>query len=113
MSVVDRRPPFYLGIDLGGTNIKAGVVDDSGQPCSSVSVATNAALGPDVGLQTLAEAARRAVAASRLEWSDIDSVGLGSPGTMDIEAGLLLDPPNLPGWTDLPIRQRLADLLDR
>jgi glucokinase len=51
--------------------------------------------------------------ASGLDWSEIEAVGLGSPGTMDIEAGMLLDPPNLPGWIDLPIRQRLADLLDK
>src|SRR5947209_5328257 len=113
MSASDRRPPFYLGIDLGGTNVKSGVVDDAGKPCSSVSLETRAALGPEAGLQTLAEAARRAVAASGLAWADIEAVGLGSPGTMDIEAGLLLDPPNLPGWTDLPIRQRLAARLDK
>src|SRR5215213_2486053 len=113
MSAVERRPPFYLGIDLGGTNVKSGVVDDLGQPCSSVSLETRAALGPEAGLQTLAEAARRAVAASGLEWDDIQAVGLGSPGTMDIEAGMLLDPPNLPGWTDLPIRDRIAALVGK
>ena len=32
MSAHDRQPPYYLGIDLGGTNIKSGVVDDVGQP---------------------------------------------------------------------------------
>jgi glucokinase len=108
-----RRPPFYLGIDLGGTNIKSGVVDDDGQPYSSVSLATRAALGPEEGLRTLAEAARQAVKASGLDWKEIKAVGLGSPGTMDIEAGLLLDPPNLPGWDNLPIRQRLAEMLDK
>src|SRR5690349_12244549 len=113
MSAVDRRPPFFVGIDLGGTNVKSGVVDDAGQPCSSVSLETRAALGPEVGLQTLAEAARRAVAASGLDWGDIHAVGLGSPGTMDIDAGMLLDPPNLPGWTDLPIRERLAERLGK
>lgn len=112
MSAV-RRPPYYLGIDLGGTNVKSGVVDDAGHSYSSVSMKTQAALGPEVGLETLAEVARRAVKASGLDWKDIVAVGLGSPGTMDIEAGLLLDPPNLPGWTNLPIRQRLADMLDK
>jgi glucokinase len=108
-----RRPPFYLGIDLGGTNVKSGVVDDDGQTYSSVSLKTRAALGPEEGLKTLAEAARQAVKASGLDWKEIKAIGLGSPGTMDIEAGLLLDPPNLPGWDNLPIRQRLAELLDK
>jgi len=108
-----RRPPFYLGIDLGGTNVKSGVVDDDGQSYSSVSLKTRASLGPEVGLQTLAEAARQAVAASGLDWKEIKAVGLGSPGTMDIEAGLLLAPPNLPGWDNLPIRQRLSEILEK
>jgi glucokinase len=111
MSITERRPPFYLGIDLGGTNIKSGVVDDDGQPLSAVSLATEAERGPEEGLKTLAEAGRRAVEASGLDWSAIRAVGLGSPGTMDIPAGLLIDPPNLPGWTNLPIRDRLAEML--
>lgn len=105
--------PFYLGIDLGGTNIKSGVVRDDGHPVSSVSVKTRARLGPEAGLANLADAARRAVEASGVGWDQIAAVGLGSPGTMDIDAGVLLDPPNLPGWTNLPIRDRLAALLGK
>lgn len=113
MSARDRQPPFYLGIDLGGTNIKSGVVDDQGRPVSSVSVETNADRGPENGLESLAEAGRLAVRASGLGWDEIEAVGLGSPGTMDIPAGLLLDPPNLPGWVNFPIRQRLAEALGK
>jgi glucokinase len=108
MSEGAHRPPYYLGIDLGGTNIKSGVVDDDGQPISSVSVPTEAERGPEAGLANLALAGRRAVEASGVGWEAIRAVGLGSPGTMDIRAGLLLDPPNLPGWVDWPIRDRLS-----
>ncbi len=108
-----RRPPYFLGIDLGGTNIKAGVVDDDGQPVSSVSVPTRADLGPETGIANLAEAAKQAVSESGIDWHEIEAVGLGSPGTMDIQAGLLLNPPNLPGWDDFPIRDRLARALGR
>ncbi len=113
MDAEGRRPPFYLGIDLGGTNIKAGVVDDAGRPASSVSLETRAARGPEVGLATLDRAGRLAVAGSGLSWDDVASVGLGTPGTMDIQAGLLLEPPNLPGWDNLPIRDLLADRLGK
>jgi glucokinase len=111
MSDEGRRPPFYLGIDLGGTNIKSGVVDDEGRPISSISLETEAERGPVVGLANLAEAGRRAVKASGLSWDEIVAVGLGSPGTMDIRGGMLLDPPNLPGWVNLPIRERLSQAL--
>ena len=108
-----RPSPFYLGIDLGGTNIKSGVVDDNGRVLSTISVATQADLGPQVGLDNLAEAGNRAVQASGLGWDQIAGVGLGSPGTMDLNAGMLLEPPNLPGWDNLPIRQLLSERLKK
>ena len=106
MSSVRYSPPFFVGIDLGGTNIKSGVVDNDGRPMSSVSVETHADKGPEVGLDHLVAAANQAVKKSGLDWDRIAAVGLGSPGTMDLAAGMLLDPPNLPGWSNLPIRQR-------
>jgi glucokinase len=111
MSASPGAATHYLGIDLGGTNIKSGVVDDKGRALSAISIPTDAERGPAVGLDNLAEAARRAVEASGVEWDQIACVGLGSPGTMDLEAGVLLDPPNLPGWVNLPIRQLLAERL--
>src|ERR1700678_32571 len=98
MSAVRYSPPFYVGIDLGGTNIKSGVVDNEGRSLSSVSIETRAENGPIAGGENLGEAANQAVAASGIQWDRIAAVGLGSPGTMDLAAGMLLDPPNLPGW---------------
>jgi glucokinase len=109
----DGDAPYYVGIDLGGTNIKCGVVDDSGRPRSQVSVETRPRRGPEEGLRTIAAAAQRAVAEAGVDWKEIAAVGLGSPGTLDLETGTLLDPPNLPGWTNVPIRQRVAELLGK
>lgn len=113
MSDAGRRPPFYLGIDLGGTNIKAGVVDDEGRKISRVSHETQADQGPHVGLANLVKAAHDAVQQSGLGWDDIAAIGIGSPGTMDIHKGLLLDPPNLPGWVNWPLRAKLSEALGR
>src|SRR5579859_527476 len=109
----EHRPPFYLGIDLGGTNVKSGVVDDDGRALGAVSVPTFPERGPEAGVNTLVEAGRAAVSASKLDWSQITGVGLGSPGTMDITAGMLLEPPNLPGWNNLPIRDLLGRALGK
>jgi glucokinase len=115
----EGRPtgPFWVGIDLGGTSIKCGVVDDAGRPCltQTVDVATEADRGVAVSIQNMADAARSAVERSGLAWDAIAGVGLGSPGTMDIPAGMLLDPVNLrgPGWKDCPIRDRLAAVLGK
>jgi glucokinase len=111
MSTTNARAPFYLGVDVGGTNIKAGVVDNAGRPQSHVTVPTEAARGPEVGLENIARAAEMAIAESGLARGALRGVGLATPGTMDIPAGMLLDPPNLPGWTNFPIRDRLAQKL--
>jgi glucokinase len=113
MSDVRYSPPFFVGIDLGGTNIKSGVVDNEGRSLSSVSIETHAEKGPVAGVDRLVAAANKAVEASGIKWDRIAAVGLGSPGTMDLEAGMLLDPPNLPGWDNFPIRQRLAERLQK
>jgi glucokinase len=102
---------LFLGIDVGGTNIKAGIVRDDGHVVSSASVPTEAIRGPDHGVQQIVVACRSTARSAALELSQISAVGLATPGTMDIPAGMLLDPPNLPGWRDYPIRQKVQDAL--
>lgn len=102
------QAPFFAGVDLGGTNIKAGVVDDLGRPLSWTSIETLAEQGADSAVQRMAQAVQVAIREAGLKPADIRRVGLGSPGTMDIPAGMLLEPPNLPGWNHYPIRDRLS-----
>ena len=100
---------YFLGIDVGGTNVKAGVVTDSGQVVATSSVSTEAIHGPDHGVRQILKAANQALQAAKTERSAIAAAGLATPGTMDIPAGMLIDPPNLPGWRNYPIRQRVAE----
>ena len=104
---------LFLGLDLGGTNVKAGVVDDQGNVLASSSVATQAILGPAQGVEQIVRAGREAVLAAGVELADISAVGLATPGTMDIPGGMLLDPPNLPGWVNFPIRDEVGRRLQR
>ena len=113
MSDREFRPPFYLGVDLGGTNIKSGVVDDSGRPRVFGESADGGGAGPSPVSTPWRKWDGGAVEASGLGWDAIAAVGLGSPGTMDLPRGLLLDPPNLPGWQNLPIRDLLAGRLGK
>lgn len=104
----EAQSPFFVGLDLGGTNIKAGVVDDRGRPLSRLSVPTDVDKGPENAAARMGQAALQAIADARLAPSDVARVGLGSPGTMDIPAGKLLEPVNLKGWNNFPIRDRVA-----
>jgi glucokinase len=102
-------PLLFVGVDVGGSSIKAGVVDDSGRPLSAVSLPTEAAQGQEHGLEQMARSVRAAVAEAGLTLDRIAAIGVATPGTMDIPAGLILDPPNLKPWRNVPVRQYILD----
>src|SRR5262245_58541252 len=103
------QPPFYVGIDVGGTSIKGGVVDDTAAVLSTVHLPTEAHLGQEHGLGQMCKTVREAVAAAGLKLDQIATVGVATPGTMDIPAGLILDPPNLKPWKNVPVRQYIQE----
>lgn len=107
----DRHYPLWLGIDLGGTNIKAGVVDDKGRPLSRISQPTEAEKGPDHGVMRICRAAREAVLAANATLKDIAGCGVGAPGPMDLREQILVNPHNLPGWINLPLAQKVGENL--
>ncbi|HWA98515.1 MAG TPA: ROK family protein [Pirellulales bacterium] len=102
--------PLFLGVDLGGTSVKLGVVDNLGRPLSWLSIPTNCPAGPEQGARRIGAAVLEVVKQAGVAAADIALVGLGSPGPMDVAAGVLLDSPNLQGWEDFPIIGRVADV---
>src|SRR5438477_3504944 len=102
--------PVYVGLDVGGSSMKAGVVDDAGRPLSAVSLPTEAHRGQDLGLGRMCEAIRRAAAEAGLTPDRIAAIGVATPGLMDIPAGVILDPPNLKPWKNVPVRQHIAEV---
>jgi glucokinase len=103
-------PPVFVGLDVGGTTMKAGLVDDDGRPLAPpASLPTEAAKGQEHGLAVMAETIRQAVAAAGLTMDRIAAIGVATPGSMDIPAGIILDPPNLKPWRNVPVRQFIAD----
>jgi glucokinase len=101
--------PLYVGLDVGGTSMKAGVVDDAGRPLSTISLPTEAHRGQQLGLERMCEAIRAAVQAAGLRLDQIAAIGVATPGTMDIPAGLMLDPFNLKPWQNVPVRRHVED----
>jgi len=100
---------YYLGIDLGGTNIKTGVVDENAKVYSKVSIATGAVGGPDEVLKRMCQAGEQAIQEAGLKRSDISAVGIGAPGNLSHKKGIIIAPPNLPGWRNVPVRDRISD----
>lgn len=100
---------FYVGLDVGGTTMKAAVVDAHGKASPHATMPTEPAKGQEHGLAQMCETIRRAVAAAGKTLADIAAIGVATPGTMDIPAGIILDPPNLRPWQNVPVRQHIAD----
>ncbi len=99
--------PFYVGLDVGGTTMKGGVVDDSGRALSGVSLPTEAHRGQEAGLERMCETIRAAVRAAGLGLDRVSAIGVATPGLMDIPAGVILDPPNLRPWRNVPVRDHV------
>ncbi len=100
---------WALGIDLGGTSIKASVVGEDTGLLSGTNIPTAKGSGPGgIIMQLSAIVADLYRSASvTLDPADFTGVGLGAPGAVDSEKGLLSYPPNLPGWSVYPLRDEL------
>ena len=108
LPVDDARAPLFVGVDVGGTNIKYGLVDSDGQIIAYKSMPTEVERGPEVGSQRIAEAVLAMVRRANVPLDEFPRIGLAMPGTMDVPAGMLLEPHNLPGWWNCPIRDLLS-----
>jgi glucokinase len=108
ISLEQAQKPYFIGVDLGGTNIKAGIVDDLGRPLAWLSVPTDVPKGPEDASARMGKAVLQVAEKAGVDISDIGRVGLGSPGPMDIPAGKLLVPANLKGWDYFPLRDRVS-----
>jgi glucokinase len=95
-----------VGIDLGGTKLAGCLMDAEGQVLREATVPTQAWEGPEAVLGRM-----RALIGDMLAGVPADQVagvGIGSPGPLDYRQGLILSPPNLPGWDRIPLRDAMA-----
>jgi glucokinase len=93
----------YVGIDLGGTNIKGGVVAPSGEVLHFESIETEVEGGRDHVLDRIGMLVGKVRDAAGLQPEQIAAVGIGSPGPLDTKRGIIHEAPNLPGWINLPL----------
>ena len=96
---------MYIGIDLGGTNLKAAVVDDSGNIIHKIAQSTNAERGFEYVLKNLENAISRLQNA----FKGIESIGVGVPAVVNHE-GIILIAPNLYGWKNVDLKSILSKL---
>ena len=100
---------LYVGCDLGGTSIKVGVVNvDTGRVLKSTSTPTMARKRQDVVMKRMADAVNDLIEDCNCSKDEIKGVGVSAPGVLDLEKGLTLFLPNLPGqWRGVPLKATL------
>ena len=102
-----------LAIDIGGTKLAAGIVGTDGRILARGEVPTLAAEGPERVLDRLIRLAKGLLEMPGIPADEIQRIGIGCAGPVDRQAGLILNPPNLPGWTRVPLVERIESALGR
>ena len=103
-----KSKPYYIGLDVGGTNLKIGIVDDNGDTLAYDSIPTHQDRGAEDACVRMAGVVKQLLTANSVDRKDVARAGIATPGPMDIAKGMILRPGNLPGWWDFPIRDRIS-----
>jgi glucokinase len=110
-----RNPRYIVGVDLGGTNIVCGAMpEDGSREIAMRSQPTFSEQGAEIVVQRIAQMIEDVIAVTIAETGaareDFAGVGIGAPGPLDREQGLVIVAPNL-GWSNFPLRDRVSALV--
>lgn len=98
---------YRIGVDLGGTNIAVGVVDEQYRIAAAAHTPTHPERGAEAVVEDIANCIENALLFSGIELRECDSIGIGSPGSCDREKGVVVQAYNL-GWFQVPVCSLLA-----
>ena len=112
MLTINNSPRYFIGIDLGGTNIVAAVVDEYGVLHAKAKKKTNAPRPYNEIFDDMAQCARDAIEASGIPFKDIEAVGIGCPGSIDQKTGSIEFSNNL-DFYNAPIVRYMEKALDK
>ncbi len=100
---------YYIGIDLGGTFVKAGVVDENYQIVAKATVASSDATGnPELVADRMTQCANEALEKAGLTMADVESIGVGTPGSVEPETGTIVYANNLQ-FRNTPLRKYMEE----
>lgn len=103
---------YYIGVDVGGTGIKVGVVDNKGNIIADNKMPTNAKNGYENVVKDIYLTMLTAVEKSGISLDDIDGIGVGIPGTIDSENGIVTYSCNLE-WEEIDFIKELKKYIDK
>jgi len=100
---------IFVGIDLGGTNIKIGCFDSQLKLICKKAVPTEADMGPGVVVDRITEVTKKLLTDSGLSLEAIGAIGIGAPGPLIRAEGIIIASPNIPSFKNVPLRKMLSD----
>jgi glucokinase len=100
---------YCIGIDLGGTFIKFGLLDEGYRASEIFQLPTPAKLGGQSVVEQMVKGAQQLVAKLPRGNDDVVGIGIGSPGPLQISKGIVIASPNIPGMANCPIRDLVAE----
>ena len=99
-----------IGVDLGGTNLRIAAVDEQGALIEKVTLGTKVSLGRDHLIDNMCDAIQRMEEKYRNS-APLLGIGIGVPGIIDMQTGVVRESPNLPDWVDYPARAAIEERL--
>ncbi|HRZ86962.1 MAG TPA: ROK family protein [bacterium] len=102
---------YAIGIDLGGTNTKIGLVNSAGKIVARESFGTQGFRGQEPLLGEMAAVIRRLLDGSGIKSADFCGIGIGVPGIVDSENGIIYNLTNISGWRNVRVTEKLRKLL--
>ncbi|WP_439692880.1 ROK family protein [Curtobacterium sp. SP.BCo] len=100
---------YAVGVHVDPAVVTYVLLDLAGTVVASTTTSTPTADDPSEVVRTIATAVDGLVTDARVDVDSVLGVGIASPGPIDVEAGVVLDPPFLPRWRDVPLRDALAE----
>lgn len=97
---------FVVGVDMGGTKILASVINEAGRIISQSKTATRADKDASKVINRIARCVRKVISQAGIESTQIRAIGMGAPGPLDPETGIVMFAPNL-GWSNVPLKSEL------
>ncbi|MEM0926354.1 MAG: ROK family protein [Planctomycetota bacterium] len=110
--ISEAAAPFFWGVDIGGTGIKLGLVDNEGHVVSFTQISTQESDGGPAAVGRIGEIIDTVEAELGVIGS-VSAIGLGAPGPMDLKRGTLVAPPQLPNWWGFAIVKAMQERTGR
>jgi len=99
----------YVGIDLGGTNIKIGCFDSQIRLLCKTAISTEADMGAETVVDRVGWTTEKLLDDNGLSIEKVEAIGIGAPGPSKLDEGIIIASPNIPSFKNVPLRKMISD----